>query len=175
MKIFVPYTRILKVTEMSLMPYDYEPVFMESDDSYWQYFQQRWLECKSFINCEHDTVFYPGAIESLEDCPHQWCAFEADQDHTINGEKYPDIQRHFGEGGCNPTLSLMKFDAKFIKAHPYIWTELQHGYRIGTELPSWQHIDSWLAKYTYAHDVYCHQHYPNVVNANQTKTIVLVN
>lgn len=176
MKIFVPYTKILPATEMVLMPYDYEKVFMPEPDSYYYYFKQRWEDGESFINCEQDSVFWPGAIEDLEKCPEPWCAFGTVNDLEVPGVQI-ELQESFAEG-ANPSLALVKFDAKFMKKYPHIWDTIEPP----EPSPNWDNVESfrycdcWLYKQaTYINGVICHQHYPSIVNANPTKTVVVVN
>jgi hypothetical protein len=124
---------------------------MVRDDDYLTYFQNRWEESESFINCEHDTIFHPKAIKELENCPGEWCAFGV----TTQAQCFVD--------GEVPTMALMKFGKEFIKKCPFIWGDMA---ATDPPLPVWNMCDSWLNNYTRAMGVVCHQHYPDVVNAN---------
>ena len=187
MKIFVPYTVILPETQACLEPYEYIPVKMVGDDDYHNYFTERWQNGERFINCEHDTIFHNGAIEELEKCPEEWCAFGA----------LGQIQekRNFVEG-ATATFALIKFESSFITKCKNVWKERESSIaevtRIATERiiefkqnyklngddvdqaigktigpATWKWCDSWLYEYTYPKGIICHQHYPNVINANQ--------
>ena len=146
----MPYTEIIPTTRMILSPYIYKAVLMTGPDSYQEYFQKRWLEGESFINCEHDTVFFPGAIEELEKCPRPWCAFHT----SINGD--------FMRGQMAP-LALAKFSAELIEEYPDIWTEMTEvAKEKNNPTPKWMWCDAWLQKCIKQR---CHQHYPPVLNA----------
>lgn len=162
MKLFVPFTRILPPTQMVLKPYRYEPVEMKGDDAYLNYFKQRWDDANPFINCEHDTVFWHGAIDELEECPEEWCAFGVNETDSF-------------ADGTTATLALMKFSEQFIGAHPNLWTQMETADVCWQHLPKWQWCDLWLQHYMNMKNVTCHQHNPPIVNANPVKTIMVVN
>ena len=164
--IFVPYTNIIPETLKCLEAYDYTPVKMVDETDYLRYFQQRWQEGESFITIEHDTVFELGAIEELENCTEEWCAFGVggneilwDQESKRATTK-PFHEKHFVDGNV-ATLALMKFGKKFIAAHPDIWDEMAASEWM--DIPIWKWCDLWLDNYTQEN---CHQHYPRVINAN---------
>ena len=74
-RIFVPYTELQVATQVALIPYPYEPIELTDDYQYWQFLRERWEAGENFINIEHDCIPWPGAIESLEQCPYNWCGF----------------------------------------------------------------------------------------------------
>lgn len=156
MKLFLPYTIIQPATRIILSTYNYEPVLMTGEDDYLNYFKQRWQEGESFINCEHDTVFWHGAVEELERCPEEWCA-------------YGQYGQGFGEGqfvdGEPPTLALMKFRAEFIEKYPDVWDLMPANNPLGPT-PKWQWCDTWLSMYTKEKGIVCHQHFPPVANVH---------
>jgi hypothetical protein len=146
MKLFVPYTEIQPHTKMVLTGYNYTPLLMEKEDSYINYFLDRWREGESFINCEHDVVFWCGAIESLESCQEEWCAFGTDNGLFFNG--------------ALPTLNLMKCSDTFIERFQDVWEDvkgryLPHGRR------QWSGLDRWLNGQV---TIVCHQHFPQILN-----------
>ena len=164
MKIYVPYTNVQVGTRVILAPYDHELVLMEHGDSYPEYLAERWRSGESFINCEHDVIFWHGAIEELERCPNQWCAFGL-QDPSGEQGAYTV----FGHGAA-PTFNLVKFADKFIARYPDVWTDLLNDppYNIQPQSrQKWEYCDWWLINYvaTRWNDV-CHQHFPPVANAN---------
>ena len=168
MKVFVPFTEIQPETKGCLEPYEYSAVEMKEDTDYLHYFQQRWAEGESFINCEHDTIFEKGAIEELENCPEEWCAFGVwgneimfDQE-THTAKVKPFHEKHFADGNV-ATLALMKFGQKFIADYPTIWDEMSTS-KTWMDIPMWRWCDLWLDYYT--GKTTCHQHYPRVINAN---------
>lgn len=157
MKIFVPYTWYNPDTYKCLQRYEYTPVRMIKDTDYYAYFKQRWAEGDSFINCEHDTVFWDGAIESLEQCPEGWCAFATDEN--------VDFRR-----SSLPPLALAKFSDSFIQQYPDIWDNPDWAEWPG--VPMWQILDAWLHRHAGQRGVRCHQHFPSVINANPVKNVV---
>jgi len=146
MRIFVPYTKIQPATKICLKPYDYTPIKLKGNYDYSQYFKDRWLERESFINVEHDSVLWPGAIESLENCISPWCAFDYRSDTNWDSE-YDNGLMHSYQLGC------MKITPYLIDHTPGIWDEPI----------DWHHIDTHL--FTQA-NMKCHQHFPGIVNAN---------
>jgi hypothetical protein len=168
MKIFIPYTSILPETLKCLEPYDYTPVKMVEENDYPHYFQKRWEEGESFITIEHDTVFEPGAIEELENCPEEWCAYSIGGYDAVWDKENAKVKilpysiKHFVDG-IAPTLALIKFESSFIKKYPDLWDGLPER----TDLKQrWMWCDGWLDGYTRSRDILCHQHYKNVINAN---------
>ena len=167
MKVYVPYTEIQPATSECLEPYEYTAVKMIEETDYLSYFQQRWEEGESFLNIEHDTVFERGAIEELESCPEEWCAYcTGGNDAVWDQEKgkvkvLPFRIKHFVDG-VPPTLALMKIERSFIKKHPDVWD----GFLESDRKPKWVWLDSWLDGYTRSRGILCHQHYRKVVNAN---------
>ena len=159
MKLFVPFTRILPPTQMVLKPYRYEPIEMKGDDGYLNYFKQRWDDDNPFINCEHDTVFFHGAIEELEKCREDWCAFAVNETDSF-------------KNGTTATLALMKFSERFIEDYPDLWNEMENADVCWQHLPKWQWCDLWMQHYM--GDITCHQHNPPIVNANPVKTVMVV-
>jgi len=137
---------------------------MNGDDDYAHYFQERWRREESFINCEHDTIFHKDSIEQLVYCPEPWCAFAVDGNDVTIGGKDPVLTtlKPFNEGGLAP-LCLMKFETPFILRFPNLWDEAW----LYDDLPSWHHLDAYLYEYTKERSAVCHQHYPNVINANK--------
>jgi hypothetical protein len=148
LKICVPYTRLQPATETVLRGYPVEFYPLEGDDGYVYYLKQRWDDGLTFINCEHDTIFWHGAIESLEECLGDWCAY------GLKGESPANP--------WSPTLNLVKFTDRFISTHPTIWDAL-----LDEDMPpqKWRLCDGWLRKYVGSE--YCHRHTPPVVNDNQ--------
>jgi hypothetical protein len=146
MKIFVPYTEIDPVTAQELKAYNYTPIMMINDNDYQEYFKQRWAEGEPFINCEHDALLWSGAIEQLEQCNEDWCAFGVyDQDSFVD------------KIGTTPTLNLVKFSGSFIKRYHDLWNAPVFG--------KWRRLDAHIyIEVTANHGEICHQHFPVVMN-----------
>jgi hypothetical protein len=169
MKVFLPFTEIQPGTLTSLTPYEYVPIAMEDNFSYPRYFKGRWREGESFINCEHDTIFHKGAIEELIRCPEIWCAF---------GVSYADKYAQ----GTAPNLSLVKFTSEFIKKFPDLWEQMEdveyvakawgvkpsnfETFKQNVWSSPWTLCDAWVFMAATTEGIVCHQHYPDVVNAN---------
>ena len=164
MQIYLPYTVILPATSECLEPYTHCKVEMKDDEAYIRYFQDRWREGESFINCEHDTIFHNGAIEELMECPEEWCAFgEVGNDVIWTQGEGPETLplKRFVDGGPTP-LALMKFEKRFIDKHPDVWGRIPSDWK---STPKWRWLDAWLQTFMRLNGIVCHQHYPDVINA----------
>ncbi len=142
LNIFLPFTDVQPATLISLIGYDYLPVKLEGDFGYSQFFRDRWNEGKTFINVEHDSVIYPGAIEALLNCPEELCAFDFHlpihrQRQLIPGQAFP--------------LGLIKISDSLIAKNPNFWNDPI----------KWDVCDQHLATLNIVH-----QHTPGIVNAN---------
>jgi hypothetical protein len=146
--IFVPATNLLDPTRYCLRDYDYTVVDVSKDDeAYYRYFKDRWKENKTFISVEQDVIFWPGALESLWNCPSKWCAFP----YEMLGVP---LQPH-----AYTPLGLVKFSDYFIDETPTMLEEL--------ESKHWKNLDSGIAHWveqSKGQVVGCHMHWPSVVN-----------
>ncbi len=79
-----------------------ETVLVKTDQDYGRAFTAAWRN-GGFINVEHDVVPWPGAIRSLETCPHDFCGFG-----------YPMRNR----GNLTYSLGCTKFSERMTVAHP---------------------------------------------------------
>lgn len=59
-----------------------------------------------FILLEHDIVPWVGAIQELQDCESDWCAFA-----------------HAKSGRTLRALGLNKFSDRLVSEYPYLWEE----------------------------------------------------
>ena len=143
MKIYVPYTKIQPATAICLKGYNFAAVECKGSHGYFEYMQDRWEEGQSFINIEHDTVFWPGSLEAIRDCAQPWCAYGF------------AISDDFSKEGC-VYLSMAKISKDMIKQLPDVWQEPKN----------WQVLDCHLTNYAKEHGLTVHQHYPSIVNAN---------
>ena len=179
MKVFVPFTNIQTATLKCLArePYSYTPVKMVAENDYLTYFRRRWEEGNTFVNCEHDSLFHEGAIQQLVTCPEDWCAFATSPGETIVWEKknentftIVDIikMEKFIDGGI-PPFALVKFGASFIEKHPDVWDGVEAAEKEWWDMlrmPRWMYLDSWLEKLMHEEGIVCHQHFPDIINAN---------
>lgn len=149
MELFLPYTKIQPATLICLRSYDYEPVKMVGRYGYSKYFKQRWEEKEDFINVEHDSVLWPGAIESLQKCGEPWCAFDYSSITNWKWENEVGIL-HSAQMGC------MKITKELIDKTPGIWDK-------GI---NWRYCDIHLFNEAKKVGIVPHQHFPGIVNAN---------
>ena len=151
MKIYLPHTKILDATLISLRGYDYNKILIKGKFGYSKYFKQRWLERESFINIEHDSVLWPGAIESLENCISPWCAFDYSSETNWERDRDAGIMHSYQLGGMKITQYL-----------------IDHTKGIWDKPIDWHNCDTHLFSST---EIRCHQHFPGIVNANPVLAI----
>ena len=96
-------------------------------DGYVDFLAARWERAVDWTNLEHDVIVTRAQLDNLEACGSAWCAFA---DH------------HRGP----PTLSLARFRAPFMAAHPWVWEELRFEGRRSIFQPLWQVCDTWLVQ-----------------------------
>lgn len=145
MKIYVPFSKLLDATLVSLRGYDYETVKCEGDYGYSDFLKQRWLG-ESFINVEHDSVLWPGAIESLENCISPWCVY----DYTQVVWETQEAPLNSVPMGCAKITTYLMDKTKGIWDTPVDWRE----------------CDVHLYKEAIKAGFKPHQHFPGIVNAN---------
>lgn len=147
MPVFMPFTRLTNATLVALMGYDYEPVELDSLYGYGEYFRARWWPPRSFINVEHDCVPWPGALESLADCPEPWCAYW----YSLACVRDADIN--------HPTTSVplgcVKVGERLIDATRGAWDDPI----------KWHRCDGYLTQIAREAGFRVHRHYPGIVNA----------
>lgn len=146
--IYIPYIRLERATLISLIGYDYKPVYAPGDYEYGGYFKTRWEEGKTFINLEQDIVAYPGAIKAIWDCPREWCVYDF------------HLPSHWARSLENEKVGLpigcMKISSEVISKTKGIWDK-----------PVMFNVcDLHLTKSLIEAGLQVHQHYPGVVNAN---------
>lgn len=133
-------------TRCSLIGYEYQEVYVGSRAvDYGAFFAARWRERQTFVNVEHDVVPWPGAIESLLDCPERWCAFNY----------HLPCHRTGGIGTAGP-LGCVKLSAEFIAATPTMWDEPC----------DWRVCDVRVRDVANPAGLTVHEHTPGVVHAN---------
>jgi len=144
MKIYVPFTHLSEATRIALVDYDYIPVDL-NDRAYADFLGERWREGETFINIEHDIVPWPGAIESLIDCPEAWCGYAY---HTgVSRDPHPY---------WHPMLGCTKIGSELINRIYDCW-----------DTPVvWYDCDIRLATRGYAARMSPHRHYPDVTHLN---------
>jgi hypothetical protein len=164
MKIFCPYTNLNPATEVNLSTYEVTFIEMDGGEAYVHYWQQRWREGETFINCEHDVAFWNGAMESLVNCDKDWCSFGLSKDAT-----------RFWNAAA-PTFNLVKFTDRFMERYPKVWDDFLEAPPDPEGKPKWQYCDSWLNNWlgTELGRKECHQHCPGVANANPISKSVTV-
>ena len=146
--VWVPYTRLQPATQICLLGYpDANWVELEDDDSYRRYMADLWAVGETFVNVEHDIVWWPGALEALWECPEPWCMYGYHADEII-------------EDGC-AYLGCTKLSAELIAGTPGLWAIPND-----SAFPGWAVLDCHLTHYARKAGFAHHQHWPSVVNAN---------
>lgn len=158
--LYIPYTRIAEATEVFLHTYGCVPddLAVERVDvsgnpfGYLEHFQARWAQGRTFINMEHDTVPWPGALQDLLACERNWCFFGY----------LPGID--FVATNAAP-FGLVKFGASLIAAMPDVWELMER--RFVNDPCAWSMCDIHFAEYARERGLFTpHQHSPSVLNAN---------
>jgi hypothetical protein len=148
--IFIPFTKIQIATRISMRYYNYTPYKLEGPFGYCSYFAERWDEGETFINVEHDTVPWPGAIEALLECSEDWCGY---------GTRPYELW-HFDSPNLAPLnsvdLACVKFSDRSILKTQNCWDDPV----------DWTLCDVHLFKTARAAGMTPHQHFPGVTNAN---------
>ena len=147
MNVYVPYTKLERATKRAV--YGTHPHLVEliDNESYYDYFVDRWNEGKDFINVEHDVAPWPGALQELWACDKPWCAFGYEPDTDYANPAY------------TPALGCVRFKASFITGLADMWDVLEDRH--------WQRLDGHLASYARAYGFEVHQHRPAVLNIGQ--------
>jgi hypothetical protein len=133
----------LEVTECVMRVGDYS--------QYGRTFTAQWQSRNGFIVVEEDIVPWPGAINELRSCEHDWCCFM-----FPNGKIYWDPVSGFADG-----LGCMKFSTALVERTPVgpVW---QHR--------GWDELDGAVHGTLKENDELLHVHNPPVAHA---KAIVL--
>lgn len=121
-------------------------VHVDSEDGYARFLQARWAEGRTWVNVEHDVVFWPGALRELWACPEPWCAFGYSENDC-----FADQSRTMF-----PYLGCAKLGASLIAATSGVWAQKA----------GWLDCDGHLARTARDAGFDVHQHFPSVVNAN---------
>lgn len=163
MNIWIPHVIIEAETMAALGPYKVNFAEMDDDEGYPRFLKARWDAGETFINVEHDVVPWAGALESLWNCEHPWCAFA-----------YAD--EIYAEDNHTPVFGCCKFSSSFMKATAGVWEAMLEnavdrarnpsGIAVAWN-PKWKLCDGWLrqwAKYVLPQSQFVHQHFPAVQN-----------
>lgn len=146
--IFLSYFKFYPATLISLIGFNYQPFKTDTDNSYTDFFRQRWNEEKKFILVEQDVVVWPGAIQAIWDCPREWCAYDF---HLPNHQT-----RNLEEEKNGVPIGCVKISPEMISKTPNMWKEDV----------KWDVCDLNLTRKAIEAGVQVHQHHPGVVNAN---------
>lgn len=146
MKVFVPYTKLQDATLISLRGYEYETVPVKGKYGYSKFLKDRWEAGESFINIEHDSVLWPGAIENLENCIGTWCAFDYTQ--AVWKTQLAPLN--------SIPMGAVKITQEVMAKTWGVWDKPV----------DWRGCDVHLFKAARAAGLKIHQHFPGIVNAN---------
>lgn len=151
--VVIPTTTHACVATLALITegvYNVNEIMMRSRFDYGMLFTEYWIKRQGFIIVEHDVIPWPGAIDELQECPNDWCAF-----------RYPmfDIKK---EGLCNKGLGCTKFSRR-LTHEPFdtIWGETP-----------WQELDGWVSTYIEKLGYEIHIHTPPVAHIKALRTTV---
>lgn len=103
---------------------EFEAVVATEAYTYGETMHRYWQMGDTFINVEHDIVPYPGALEALDECEHEFCGYD-----------YPIGHAGILGPGRGSALGCVKFDRKLMQDYPnlsrpwrYIpWNQLDAG------------------------------------------------
>ena len=75
MTIVVPFTNLKEATQLALRQDGLQPLFehMRHEEDYYHLLARMWEKGETFLVVEHDIVAWPGAAQTLENCPGLWC------------------------------------------------------------------------------------------------------
>lgn len=178
--IFVPYTRVKPATLETLWKYarlEHVPTsqgplakinFIDvcQQSGYLDYLQERWDTRRRFINVEHDVVAWPGAIEELWACEHEWCAH------------YYTLRESEAQGRNDaPPMGLAKFSPLFMQLTRDVWTthrikRAEWVKQYGNDPGLWAYLDLWLHDYATREGLKPHIHWPAVVNVKNNISLI---
>lgn len=103
----------------------------EADDEYFTVLSGLWRAGVMFGISEHDIIPRPDTWETMEGCPHDWCAAPY---------PYLDRPRQFG-------LGCVKFSAKLIARHPLMFDEIGTWNNAAHPPKHWCTLDAWIYQY----------------------------
>lgn len=158
MKVVVPFAPStawpLQATRLALAQDGVDAEFrhMTDEESYFRLLSELWSGAESFITVEHDIVVWPGAIQQLADCPHEWCT----------------VPYYCSVGWIEDGLGCTKFSSSLIGKIPEMFTAFP-GCCAHTK--NYCGLDRLIAhQLTDARGFRPHVHSPGVANLNERWT-----
>lgn len=142
--IYVPYTLLAPEAVTALRGQRFDAVPMLDDKAYVRFFEERWAKGETFVVVEHDVVVWPGAIDAMLACSHEWCAYGYAVDHDLEHDSFCAF------------LGCAKISDGLIAALPRVWAEKSTRH--------WQDCDCHLTTYARARGFNVHMHRPHVEN-----------
>lgn len=126
---------------------------MTDGEAYYRLLKRLWTAGEGVITVEHDVVVYPGAIQSLVDCPEPWCT----------------LPYYCSVGWIVDGLGATKFAAEFTREHPDFLdppfpTCCNH-------VTNYCGLDRTITHKMEEMGLKPHVHLPGVVNLNQQWTV----
>ena len=129
MKVVVPFTDVSSETRDALAGVDAEYVDVSSsDDAYWNLLSDLWTSGADFVVVEQDIVVHPTALDELDACPYDWCAFPYG----------------YGHWGLHYGLGCVKFSGALIKRNPDAILRVGVMSDGNHEKRHWCRLDCWL-------------------------------
>ena len=146
--IYCPYTKLGNATKIALLQYGDRAKFIDLslqylEPLYWyaDYMHDRWQERQTFINIEHDVVPWPGAIDEITKSAFDWCCYS-----------YSPTDQVF-------SLGCSYFSAIFFSSLSGIFP---------ADI-DWMSLDNYITSSALSRNIYFHQHFPSVLNANESQ------
>ena len=104
MTIVVPFTNLKEATQLALRQDGLQPLFehMRHEEDYYNLLARMWEKGETFLVVEHDIVAWPGAAQTLENCPGLWCT----------------LPYYCSVGWIKDGLGFTKFSAELLKKYP---------------------------------------------------------
>lgn len=159
MKLVVPFTDLRAETYRATRDWPgVRYVYVGDDDyAYGRLLREVWAEGQTICIVEHDILPWPGALEQLAGCDHDYCAFPYPWTTTVG-----------------PAMGCTKFSADFLLTYP-------HAVEIATRIPSnygepghWKQLDVWLQAAVlrdfYGEQPHCHL--PPVAHLNEAQALL---
>jgi hypothetical protein len=119
-------------------------------EAYAGHISSMWQEGEEFINIEHDMAPWPGAIESLHECPEPLCHF-----------RYP----YWPPGYLTTGIGCFKFGQVVIDELPDAWEDWEMVY--------WWNLDGAILTYLRNAGFKRHEHLPSIAHVRRSMGAVI--
>lgn len=128
MKIYIPFTHLRSETYGACPGANLYPIY-DKEWGYADYWIERWRDCQTFINVEHDVVPCGDSLSEMWNCPEPYC---------LCNYIYPFA----GSPVETSPIGCAKFSSEFISQHQGIFVRHLHWHD-----PQHMIINASLGKY----------------------------